>query len=79
MSWMLQPFEREMNPEFINKVKVDFTEEFFFNMIVTKELLKDSLWDTLTEEYQRHMKEYLSYFMNTREKHSYFQRLSIKE
>ena len=61
-----------MNPEFINKIKVDFTEEIFLNMIVTKELLKDSLWDTLTEEYQRHMKEYLSYFMNTREKHSTF-------
>ena len=66
VSRTLQPFAGKMKPDILNKIMADFTLKFFFQMCDTKMLLeKDNRRDILTEEYLRHMRDYLNFYMNT--------------
>lgn len=66
VSKFLQPFERKMKPDVLSKIKADFTQKFFFQMCDTKvAFAKDNRRVILTEDNQKHMKDYLNFFMHT--------------
>ena len=63
----LQPLEGGLKPDVLNNIKADFTQKFFFQISDTKlALAKENRRDTLTEDYQRHMKDYLDFYINTK-------------
>ena len=66
VSKTLQPCERKVKPDILNNIKAEFTKKFFFQTCDPKMLIAKENWRAvLTEDNQRHIKDYLNFFMNT--------------